>query len=338
VQEPEQNEAGCLALGFSCDDHDWFARLDQTAYFTAWTLDTLHIGDCEIVPVATYEIRATTDGVTFSDPLVIGTITKPGTRHYADVVGVILGDLPPLPGFTPPNGVVDQIDVDAVTLTIEGPSNPSAHATWVALHGLDPVSAPNYIINVSDVQLVLFGLNGDTYPPAGFLNPGECAQAEAGGSVGGDPALFSLTADSNSIAPDQTVVVEVFITPPAGAIIKDLGAYEVALSVTGGDGGALVLTAVTIHSDRTDYVFGSARTFNAVSVLGGRISNALASGGVSVEGPAYLGTFTYKAATEATGLFTVAVKAAGRSFLNDRNVVLLSSDPGEPESIRVTTQ
>ena len=46
------------------------------------------ISDCEVVPVAQYELRATGDGVMFSDPVSLTTIDQPGTKFWGDVAGM----------------------------------------------------------------------------------------------------------------------------------------------------------------------------------------------------------------------------------------------------------
>jgi hypothetical protein len=151
------------------------SRVVSDAYFTSFWPAVLHVADCEIVPVATYAIRATTDGVEFSEPLEIGTIHKPGEKYYGDTVGMGTGALPPSPGFTPPNGVVNVTDVQAFVLTMQGVSSPSAHITWVDLHGLGDGVPPNYMLNVSDLQRILFGMDGQQYTDApDQLNPSDC--------------------------------------------------------------------------------------------------------------------------------------------------------------------
>ncbi|MFQ5589861.1 MAG: S8 family serine peptidase [Phycisphaerae bacterium] len=136
--------------------------VDLPFYSTTWPVP-VHVGDCEILPAATYAIRATDDEVVFTAPLEVGTIAKPGARYYGDVVGTGTGDLPPLPGFTPPNRVVNVSDTQAYILTAQGTSTPSAHETWIDLHGLGPGTPPNYLINVADLQRILFGFEGQPY-------------------------------------------------------------------------------------------------------------------------------------------------------------------------------
>jgi len=151
------------------------SRVVDTPYYDDSWPAVVHVGDCEIVPVSTYEIRATKNGVIFSDPFEVGTILQPVSRFFGDTVGLGTGDLPPLAGFTPPNQVVNVTDVSAYLLTAQGDSTPSAHVTWVDLHGSGPGVPPNYIPNVSDLQRILFGLEGQHYAdPPDHLDPADC--------------------------------------------------------------------------------------------------------------------------------------------------------------------
>ncbi|UCE58964.1 MAG: S8 family serine peptidase [Phycisphaerales bacterium] len=154
----------------------YVSRVVHEPVFRRWILeDVVHISDCEIVPVATYDLRLTKNEIIFSDPLPVGTILKAAPWHYGDTVGVGTGDLPPLLGFTPPNQIVNVNDVTAYLLTAKGDTTPSAHTTWVDLHGLGDGAPPNYILNVSDLQRILFGLEGKRYSDsADQLDPAGC--------------------------------------------------------------------------------------------------------------------------------------------------------------------
>ncbi|UCE61023.1 MAG: hypothetical protein JSU63_04575, partial [Phycisphaerales bacterium] len=143
-------------------------------YSDSWP-EVVHIGACQIIPVATYEIRGTADGVYFSAPLEVGTILRPGVWYYGDTVGVGTGALPPAPGFTEPNGIIGVNDITAYLLTAQGDSSPSAHTTWVDLHGLGDGAPPNYLLNVSDLQRILIGHEGQRYGDAADqLDPADC--------------------------------------------------------------------------------------------------------------------------------------------------------------------
>ncbi|UCE58963.1 MAG: S8 family serine peptidase [Phycisphaerales bacterium] len=152
---------------------EYLTRVVDEPVFMRWP--TVHIADCQIVPVATYDLRLTKDGTVLSEPLPVGTILKAAPWHYGDTVGVGTGDLPPLPGFTPPNQIVNVNDVTAYLLTAKGDSTPSVHPTWVDVHGLGDGAPPNYLLNVSDLQRILFGLEGQRYSDAADqLDPGDC--------------------------------------------------------------------------------------------------------------------------------------------------------------------
>ena len=169
-----QNEDGS-SNGEPCEGNDYLARVMDTPQYRSWPEALIHVADCEIVPVATYEIRATSNEVAYGAPLEIATILKPGARHYGDVVGQGTGDLLPLPGYTPPNGVVNVSDVSGYLLTAQGPSTPSTHPTWVDLHGQGDGSPPDLILNVSDLQRIKFGFMGLTYTETPEqLDPADC--------------------------------------------------------------------------------------------------------------------------------------------------------------------
>ncbi len=204
VQMPQEEPLGCLPG--PCGPTDQFARVDTTPVFNVWTLDTLHVGDCEIIPVATYEIRACLPpgGTICSDPLTIGTITQPflspGFRgDYGDVAGPVdaIGD------FTPPDGNTNVVDVSAYILTNQNygtVNKPQTHPTWVDLHGPGAGNPPQYILNVSDLGQILKGFGGDAWTDdPGNMNPSECNSRRSGGKSG--PPRAGVTAP-DSVAYD----------------------------------------------------------------------------------------------------------------------------------------
>jgi hypothetical protein len=170
----EPSVSTCVPLA-DCSGQ-WFAGLGDTAVFRVWTEDTVHLAGCEIVPVAEYEIRATADGVWFTDPLTIGTIAKPQV-HYGDCVGPVTAGQ-----FTPPDGFTSVVDVQAYLIAYQGGAT-SPHTTWVDLHGAVVGSAcasgdcvvPQQILNVGDLQTIKFAFLGQTYVETpGHENPGDC--------------------------------------------------------------------------------------------------------------------------------------------------------------------
>ncbi|UCE62451.1 MAG: peptidylprolyl isomerase [Phycisphaerales bacterium] len=185
-----------------CDGVDYISRVVTEPVYRTWPEDTIHVGDCEIVPVATYGIACTLDEIETQQPLIVPTIHKPGRwHHYGDTAGVGTGDLPPDPGFTPPNQICGVTDITAFLLTAEGPTRPNVHRTWVDLHGLGRPpgvcsetltscvdsaecppgercvsgNPPQYLLGVSDLQRILFGIEGQKYTFAvDQLDPGDC--------------------------------------------------------------------------------------------------------------------------------------------------------------------
>ncbi|UCE59030.1 MAG: M28 family peptidase [Phycisphaerales bacterium] len=156
------------------DENDVSEVVNDPFFGNAWPA-VLHVGDCRIVPAATYEIRSTLDEVLFKGPVQVGTTLIPAPHYYGDTVGVGTGELPPLMGFTPPNQIVNVNDVTAYLLTAEGDTTPSAPVTWVDLHGLGEGAPPNYVLNVSDLQRILFGLEGQQYTDSlDQLDPADC--------------------------------------------------------------------------------------------------------------------------------------------------------------------
>jgi len=148
-----------------------------------WTEPVIHLTGFDVAPVQSYAIRATADGATFSNPLVIGTIEKPAGKDWADVVGgftftcssdgvtpctaaTVGADCPPgdaCGAWSPPNGFVNVDDVVSfIKFVSTGSVGP--HITDIDLGG----SVPNWIANATDLQLILQGFGGKAYPPSSF--------------------------------------------------------------------------------------------------------------------------------------------------------------------------
>ena len=136
-----------------------------------WTESVVHIGDCEIAPVRTYAISATAFGVLFSDPLIIGTIGKPQGKFWADIVGGFDGV-----EWSEPNSLVNGSDVTSMIAFITDKSG-KPHITRVDLAGGSPTYT-NFIVNATDLQLVIKGFLGDTYPPLAFVVEGYPADGD----------------------------------------------------------------------------------------------------------------------------------------------------------------
>ncbi|UCE58772.1 MAG: hypothetical protein JSU63_15165 [Phycisphaerales bacterium] len=158
-------------------DENGVSRLSRFPVFRDWSSDPklIYVGDCAIVPAAVYEIRIAVAGVGWGDSIEVATIHAPGIRYYGDVVGVGTGAMPPTVGFTGPDGIVNVTDVQAFLMTAEGDATPSTPTPWVDLHGNGTGVPPNFILNVSDLQRILFGLEGQMYTDStDQLDPANC--------------------------------------------------------------------------------------------------------------------------------------------------------------------
>lgn len=137
--------------------------------FRNWTESVVHVGDCEIVPVANYEIRATTDGTAFSGPLGVSTIPLPALngKAWGDVAGVNSGSQ-----WTPPNQLTNVNDILAVLAFItNAATKPSfQQANLQAISSTDPCL--NAFVNTADVLILVKAVAGDAYPFT--ANPAAC--------------------------------------------------------------------------------------------------------------------------------------------------------------------
>jgi len=179
-------------------DANGIARLvSQTyAHFSTDWPELVHVGDCEVVPTATYAIRQTIDGIAFSDPLEVPTIARPEPRYWADAVGPLTyvcdGDWqnsacdpeanecpagqPCIAVWPPPDGATGFDDVTATLfLFTSAPGLVVPDITWVDMHGEAGSSAavapPNGVANFSDVQFIILAFQGHPYP---FADPANC--------------------------------------------------------------------------------------------------------------------------------------------------------------------
>lgn len=140
--------------------------VDQAFYTADWT-DPVHVGDCGIVPVATYEVRGIILGFDegnpdfFSSALEISTIPQPALKFWADSVGELVGSV-----WSGPNGVTNFQDVVAVLQTFSTVAT-APPKTWADIHP----ETPNRIVNIDDVFNTILAFQGAQYP---FSNPSDC--------------------------------------------------------------------------------------------------------------------------------------------------------------------
>lgn len=144
-------------------------RLSRSIACVDWAEQpgVIAIGDCAIAPGGSYVVQAMHCNCdpqreqSYSLPLTVPAAEIPAPKHYGDVVGVFSAG-----AWTGPNGFANVNDVTAGVQAFQGSANtPSKFA--VDLHP----QRPNRLINVSDLQQLVFGARGEFYS---FAAPETC--------------------------------------------------------------------------------------------------------------------------------------------------------------------
>lgn len=150
------------------------AKCDAAPVFRVWTEPVIHVGDCEIIPVADYEVAATSDGAVFSSSLAVGTILLPAlnSKLWGDAVGSNNGS-----EWTPPNQLTNVNDVLSLLAYISS----AAIRPQFTVANLQAISAAdsclNSLVNTSDVLISVQAISGNAYGPpatAKFIDPALC--------------------------------------------------------------------------------------------------------------------------------------------------------------------
>ena len=215
------------------------------------------------------------------------------------------------------------VDIDDVVCVLNGFANFAVCPTG----DIFPCPSNNGLIDIDDVVAVLNAFagidpccSGGGASPGGPMAPGPILL----------PAAITLVANPTTIAPGASATVEGFIS---GA--SDLRGYQVALSVTGGTSGTLDVETLSIDIVRPNYVFSGLSNVTALDESGVRLGGALYSGGVNTGSNKYLGTFTFRASSDADGTFTVDFRT-GETLLRDSNMGSITWDSGG--SVDITVQ
>lgn len=140
----------------------WIAPVEDAPFYSDSWPSIVNLGDCEIVPAATFALRGTVEGTSvLSDPLELGTIVEPAPKKWADCVGAFTGA-----AWAGPNGVVNMDDVmAAVQKFLDDPTAPPL--TWVDIDA----EVPNAVLNFTDILQIVQGFKGNPYP---FSAPADC--------------------------------------------------------------------------------------------------------------------------------------------------------------------
>lgn len=139
------------------------AKCDATPVFRTWTEPVVHVGDCEIVPVATYRIHANGIGpIENPTPLAVQTSPLPALngKLWGDAVGSNNGI-----EWTPPNQFTNVQDVLAILAYITNAAV-KPHFTVANLQAISaPDSCLNTFVNTADVLISVAAIAGSSYGP-----------------------------------------------------------------------------------------------------------------------------------------------------------------------------
>jgi hypothetical protein len=158
----------------ACEGADffgWVAKLNDAPVTRSWTETPLHLTDCGIVPVATYQIRASQDhGASLSDPLTINTIHDPpgSAQDWGDVTGG-----PATEGaWLPPEYATSFGDIGSAIRTFENRSEGAGFPprVWVDLE-------IDHVVSLGDISFLVMAFEGRAYADIGLP------------LIGTDPAL-----------------------------------------------------------------------------------------------------------------------------------------------------
>ncbi len=144
----------------------------------------------------------------------------------------------------------------------------------------------------------------------------------------------TLVPSQTTIQPGEAVTLEVFVTGG----ISDLRAYQVGLEISGGTAGLLTTNDLWMDTQRTDYVFRGLEKLDAADHNGGRIGAVLLSGGAGAMETGYLGTYTLRASSDASGTFSVSIRTKDTSMVVSTGNQFIRFGLGQPVEITIGTQ
>lgn len=177
---------------------------------------------------------------------------------------------------------------------------------------------------IADGTITLSGLSSaDAERIAGMI-PEKSTMPTTGG------ATVTVVPRQTAIMPGDAVTADVFV---AGA--SDLRLYQVAVDATGGTAGKMNLENMVIDKSRADYVFGTQQLVDAVDMTQGRMGGVLFEGGVNVEQPMYVGTYTFRSTGDSTGTFYVQVRVGRDSFMQTTTDETITYRAGQPAMVTV---
>lgn len=139
------------------------AKCDATPVFRVWTEPFVHVGDCEIIPVANYVVHVNAPGpIEHPTGLPVSTIPLPvlNGKLWGDVAGINNGI-----EWTPPNQFANVQDLLAIQTYISNAAV-QPHFTVANLQAISSTdSCVNAFVNTGDVLIAVNAIGGSSYGP-----------------------------------------------------------------------------------------------------------------------------------------------------------------------------
>ncbi|MCH7704384.1 MAG: hypothetical protein IIB61_04660, partial [Planctomycetes bacterium] len=234
------------------------------------------------------------------------------------VLTCLWGDITSFLGLCVPacTGAGTDVDFDDVLCALDGFANAAVCPCADIKGPPEPTPCePNGVIDFDDILTILnaFASNYDCPDPCPGPDPAPIMDPPGRDrSERQAPARIELVPSAKEIGVGDTVEVDVYID---GAV--DLRAVQVALSVSGGDRGSLVLIEIIVDDGRSDFVFAGMDALTGIDTPGSRMGVAPVFGSVSPTASSYVGTFIFTAEPGSTGTFRIELREDTTTFLRD---------------------
>jgi len=195
---------------------------------------------------------------------------------------------------------------------------------------------PNTVVNVFDLFAVLDAFNGIdpccSPPPAAVQQSGREGIAGRRPGVEALPATIKLVPSRRTAHAGDMIDVAVYVSG-----VTNLRGYEAKVMTEGGRRGQLEFVSASVE-DRKDFVLNGVENVKAIDDSTARLGAVAYSGGVTSTGTAYIGTFTFRASTDAIGAFRVdLVRGGDQTVLAAPDKTRMDIGRITPATILITT-
>lgn len=310
VADPDQARFDMVELrfrGYAWSENAGWINLDDAEHFVGLGAQEPCVDneECATDPEATFcTFDSCVDGQCVFTPAMFG-----------DVAGV--------GGSCGPDGDVGLPDILAVLDGFGGSFRaPCTHGN-IDIGGAQGSCVPDGIIALADILHVLDAFSGISSCGAicdaggSAMEPPPVSRSAQRRSRSALAAVFTLVPTMPIARNGELIEVEVFVS---GA--PDVRGYQLAVEAvvdapSSGHRVRVELVDVSIDTTRTDYVLHGVEHVAALDATYGRLAAATYTGGVTVsDDDAYVGTFTFRASSDAAGLVRFDVRSADTTVLD----------------------